>query len=553
MNSRFARLLLVGTVLSAILVAGAINAAETKWAEPNAAAAKGGTLIRNFSAEPPTVHPIMYSDVYAQYLHDEYLSDTLLRHDSNTFEWKPRLAEKWEISKDNKVFTFHLRKDAVFHDGKPITAEDVKFSLDAIFIKEFQAADKIPYYESVQKVEVIDPYTVKFYLKDTYFQNFEQVATLFIIPKHVYSDVAKAKEMTRVMVGSGPYTLEKFERGQRLVMKRFENWYGFKDSKYAGEANFGTIIIRFIKEAAVEMEAIKKGDIDYAWPIRPEDYVKTEGAMFGKTVHKVQAENSYPKGYGFIGWNFKKDLFKDKDVRIALAYLFNREEMNKKFRFEKSIPATGPTYVQSDYSNPEVKAIPFDPKKAAALLTKAGWKDSDKDGVLDKVVNGKKVDFRFTLNHPNKDTEKYFTMYKEDLKKAGIDMDIKYMEWNSFIKMLDEQNFDCVSLAWSATVDWDPKQIWHSSSAVTGGSNFISYKSPEVDKLIDSARIEVDRKKRITALRKVFKMIADDAPYVFMFNNKYEMYMVSDKIARPGDSMKYEVGHRFWSAKQPAN
>jgi peptide/nickel transport system substrate-binding protein/microcin C transport system substrate-binding protein len=275
--------------------------------------------------------------------------------------------------------------------------------------------------------------------------------------------------------------------------------------------------------------------------------------MFGKTVFKVQAENSYPKGYGFIGWNFKKDLFKDKDARMALALLFNRDEMNKKFRYDKSVPATGPTYVQSDYSNPDVKAVPFDPKKAAELLAKAGWKDSDKDGVLDKVVNGKKVDFRFTLAHANKDSEKYYTMYKEDLKKAGIDMDIKYMEWNSFIKMLDEKNFDAVSLAWSASVDWDPKQIWHSTSAVAGGSNFISYKNTEVDKLIDSARVEVDRKKRITALRRVYKMIADDAPYVFMFNNKYELYIVSDKAQRSGDSMKYEVGHRFWSAKQPGN
>jgi peptide/nickel transport system substrate-binding protein/microcin C transport system substrate-binding protein len=551
MNSKILRILFVGTLLSAILVAGAINAQTKKWAEPNPKAPKGGSMVRNLGGEPPTIHPVMYSDLYAQYLLSDYLSDTLLSHDSNTFEWKPRIAEKWEISKDNKVFTFHLRKDAVFHDGKPITAEDVKFSLDAIFIKEFQAADKIPYYESVEKVEVVDPLTVKFYLKDTYFQNFETVATLYIIPKHVYSDITKAKEMTRVIVGAGPYVLEKFERGQRIVLRKFDNWYGNKDPQFAAENNFQTITIRFIKEAAVEMEAVKKGDVDYAWPVRPEDFVKAEGPMFGKTVFKVQAENSYPKGYGFIGWNFKKDLFKDKDIRLALAYLFNREEMNKKFRYGKSVPATGPTYVQSDYSNPEVKAIPFDPKKAAELLSKAGWKDSDKDGVLDKMVNGKKVDFRFSLNHANKDSEKYYTIYKEDLKKAGIDMDIKYMEWNSFIKMLDEKNFEAVSLAWSASIDWDPKQIWHSSSAVSGGSNFISYKNAAVDKLIETARLEVNRKKRITALRKVYKMIADDAPYIWMFNNKYELYMVSDKVQRSGDTMKYENGHNFWWAKQP--
>ena len=556
-KSKWSRILFLGSLLSVIMLAGAIHAetkpalAGAKWAEINVNAPKGGNFIRNFSAEPPTVHPIMYSDVYGAYLNGDYCSDTLLTQDLNTYEWKPRLAEKWEISKDNKVFTFHLRKDAFFHDGKPVTAEDVKFSFDAIFIKEFMAADKIPYYESISKVEVLDPLTIRFHAKDTYFQNFSSVATLFVIPKHVYSDVAKAKDMTRTLVGAGPYVLEKFERGQRIVLKRFDKWYGINDPMWKAESNFQTITIRFIKDAAVETESVKKGDIDFAWPIRPEDYVKADGPMFGKTVHKVEAENSSPKSYGFIGWNLKRDMFKDRDTRLALAYLFNREEMNKKFRYGKSILASGPTYIQSEYADPSVKAIPFDPKKAQELLAKAGWKDTDKKGVLSRMIDGKKVDFKFTLNHANKDSEKYFTMYKEDLKKAGIDMEIKFMEWNSFIKMLDDGSFDVVSLGWSSGIDWDPKQTWHSSSAVPGGSNFINYKKPEVDKLIDAARVEVDRKKRIQMLRKVYKTIADDAPYVFMFNNKYDSYFVSDKVARPGDTFHFDVGHRFWWSKQP--
>lgn len=521
-----------------------------KWPEPNPNPPKGGTFIRNFGAEPPTVHPVMYSDVYAQYLHSDFLSETLLEPDPNTFEWKPRLAEKWEISKDNKVFTFHLRKDVVFHDGKLLTAEDVKFSYEAIFIKEFQAADKIPYYQSIEKVEVVDPYTVKFYMKDTYFQNFLQVASLYIIPKHIYSNVEKSKSMTKEYIGAGPYVLEKFERGQRIVLKKFDKWYGNKDERLKKEANFNQIIIRFIKESAVEMEAAKKGDIDFAWPIRPEDYVKAEGPMFGKTVHKVEVENSYPKSYGFIGWNFKNEIFKDKNVRLALSHLFNREEMNKKFRYGKSILATGPTYIQSDYADPNTKAILFDPKKAQELLAKSGWKDEDKNGILEKTLNGKKTEFRFTLNHPNKDSEKYFTMFKEDLKKVGIEMEIKYMEWNSFTKMLDEANFDSVALAWSSSIDWDPKQTWHSSSAVKGGSNFINYKNPEIDKLIDKARVEPDRKKRIQMLRKVYNTIAEDAPYTFMFNNKYESYFVSDRIGRPGDSFKFTIGSGSWWSKQ---
>jgi microcin C transport system substrate-binding protein len=531
--------------------AGAVAQGVAKWAVPNANAPKGGSYVRNFDSEPPTIHPVMFKDVYGNWVNSDYISDALLIQDFNTWEWKPRLAERWEISKDGKTFTFHLRKNIFFHDGTPITAEDVKFSFEAIFIKAFEAADKIPYYQGIEKVEVIDPQTIRFQAKDTYFQNFIQIARLYIIPKHVYSDVAKAKDMTRTAVGSGPYRLEKFDRGQRIVLKRFDKWYGISDPLWKSESNFETITLRFIKDAAVQVEAAKKGDLDFVWPVRPEDIVKAEGPMFGKTVFKVETENSQPRPYGFFGWNQRNEIFKDRDTRLALAHLFNREEMNKKFRYGKSLLATGPTYVQSEYADPSVKAIPFDPKKAQELLAKAGWKDTDKTGVLSRMIGGKKVDFKFTLSHAGKDAEKYMTMYKEDLKKAGIEMEIKFMEWNSFIKLVDEGNFDGVALSWSTTIDWDPKQTWHSASAVPGGSNFIHYKRADVDKMIDTARVEVDRKKRVQLLRKVYKTIAEDAPYVFWFNNRYESYFVSDKVSRPGDSFKFDIGHTYWSMKQP--
>ncbi|MBC7371552.1 MAG: peptide ABC transporter substrate-binding protein, partial [Bdellovibrionaceae bacterium] len=170
--------------------------------------------------------------------------------------------------------------------------------------------------------------------------------------------------------------------------------------------------------------------------------------------------------------------------------------------------------------------------------------------LLDKTVNGKKTSFRFTLIHPNKDNEKYWTMYKEDLKKVGIDMEIKYLEWNSFLKILDEGNFDAVSLAWGGgDITWDPKQIWHSASAVPGGSNFIGYKNPEVDKLIDEARQSLDEKKRKKLLNTVYEKIAADAPYVFMFNDKFEFYANSSKVQIPAETFKYGIGVDYWWMK----
>lgn len=536
---------LIGLLVFAL---SAALASQAHAAAPLATAPQGGNFTINLGGEPPTVHPITASDLYAQNV-QAYVCEGLLARDSETYDWKNRLADKYEISKDNKTFTFHIRKDALFQDGTPVTAEDVKFSFDAIFNPAYDAAQLRPYYEGIAKVEVVDPQTVRFIAKDAYVKNFESAATLTIIPKHVYGDVEKSKKMNRTLTCSGPYSLAKFDRGQMILLKKFDKWWGFKDPSYKGFYNFDTVTMRFYKEENVLLERAKKGELDYI-DLKIESYMKkTDGAPWGKTIIKHKVENSAPKSFGFVGWNFRRPLFQDKNVRIALAHLMNREEMNKKFRYGMSELANGAVYNKSEFA-PNMKPIEFNPKKAQELLAKAGWKDSDKDGVLDKMVDGKKVDFKFTLIYPSKDTEKYWTLYREDLKKAGIDMELKYLEWNSFLKLLDEGNFDAVTLSWGGgTVEPDPKQIWHSSMAVPGGSNFIAYKNPEVDKLIDAARFEPNLKKRTKMLKEIFQKIAEDAPYAFLFNDKYDFYASSSKIGMPAETFKYELGTQYWYMK----
>ena len=535
-------------VLALALSLGLTSASIPALALGNPDAPQGGTFNVHMLAEPPTIHPISAIDQYAQNIHT-FAMATLLTKNWETYEWRPYLAEKWEISKDGKVFTFWLRKDLTFQDGQPLTAEDVKFSFEAIMDPKYGAAHRRPYFEGISKVEVVDPLQVKFYTRDTYFQNFDIVAGLMIIPKHIYSDIEKSKKMTKELVGSGPYKVEKFEKGNRIVLKKYPKFFANGLSEFKGSFNFSTIVFKFIRDENVYLDQLKKGDLDFA-ELSPEQYMKkTEGGNWDKSVLKVKAENKVGKNYRYVGWNLENPLFKDREVRIALAHLMNREEMIKQFRYDLSILATGPTDAFSDYASPEVKPILFDPKKAQEMLAKEGWKDSDKEGVLENSIGGKKTDFRFTLVHSNKEYEKYLTFYKEDLKKAGIDMEIKYLEWNSFLKLLDEGKFEAMSLAWTTSIDFDPKLQWHSSSAVKGGSNFVRYKVSEVDKLIDQGRLEMDRNKRIALLRKVYERIANDAPYVFLFNEKYSLYAVSNRIGRPADTFKYDLGLEYWWVK----
>lgn len=530
-----------------VLLSGLLLTVQVGAAEINRNAPVGGTFVINLITEPPTIHPIMWSDRAAADVLS-YTCDSMASRDPNSYEWIPRLAEKWDIAKDGKSITFYLRKNLVFHDGTPVTADDVKFSMDAVFIPEMNAAEKKPYFDGIEKAEIINPQTIKFYLKNTYFKNFDTVAGMPIISKATYSDTEKSKKMSREVMCAGPYKVDKFEKGQRIVLKRFDRWFGFGTQEWKGAFNFEQIIMKFVKEDAVALEMLKKGDLDFQL-LTAEYYVKkTEGDMWGKTVHKVKYSNKEGRPFGYIGWNLRNPLFQDKNVRIALAHLMNREEMNQKFRFGYGEYTAGPNYNQSEYASKNVKPFLYDPSKAKELLTKAGWSDSDKDGVLDKTIDGRKVKFQFSLIFPTKEVEKYFTLYKEDLKKSGIDLEIKYLEWNSFLKVLDDGKFEAAALAWVMSVDWDPKQIWHSSSAVPGGSNYIHYKNPEVDKLIDTARLEMNKEKRIAKMRKIYELIAADAPYAYLFSSKVLFYGHSNKVQKPADSFNYEIGTDYWWA-----
>jgi peptide/nickel transport system substrate-binding protein/microcin C transport system substrate-binding protein len=262
-------------------------------------------------------------------------------------------------------------------------------------------------------------------------------------------------------------------------------------------------------------------------------------------VKKVKVENSTGKGYGFFGPNLQRPLFQDVRVRRALAHSLNRPFMNEKFRFNMSDLQAGPIYGRSPYASPKIKPIGFDLEEAKRLLKAAGWDDSDKSGLLDKIIDGKKVEFRFSLMNPNPDFEKYLTVYKEDLRKIGVELNIQQVEWNSLMKAVDEKNFDMVAMAWSGVVEYDPKQIWHSESSRKGGSNFIGYRNPEVDKVIELARKTMDRKKRIELMNRFSELVAADAPYIFLFSERYDKYAHNERVEKIKDTFKFTTGFDF--------
>ncbi len=513
------------------------------------------TFIQVLGSEPSDLHPIRANEVVSskivlQSIHTaSAIVESLLSTDLDTYKPIPNLAQKWKISKDRKTFTFYLRKDVKFHDGTMMTSKDVEFSFKALFDDLYESYALRSFYTNFIKSEILDKYTIRFIAKNSYYLNLDVIGGLRVFPKAFYSKQTKENSLAKTVMGSGAYKFHKWSKGKSITIIANPHWWGRNVKTAKKEYKFKKIVFKFIKEASLRKAMLERGKLDYDDSVRAEDFVKKmTGKPWGETVLKIKAVNKLPKSMSFIGLNNKNKIFKDKNTRVALAHLVNRSFLNKKFYYGMNAPSTGPFRIDSDYSNPNTKPILFNPAKARRILTKAGWADTDKDGLLDKVINGVKTQFKFNLLNANKDTEKVITVIKEDMKKAGIKMVIQTIDWNAFTKALDERKFDAVIMGWGGGgVDPDPTQIWHSKSIAGKGSNFISYSNPKVDNLIASAINIMDKPKRLVEFHKIHSLIAKDAPYIFFFEPKYSMYAISSRVHRPKDTYNYSIGSHFWA------
>ena len=506
---------------------------------------KSKTFYSNLGKEPESLHPIRGRDYYSAVLH-YYLLESLLSRNIDTYAWEPGLAEKWEISPDGKTFTFHLYKDLKWSDGKPLTAQDVVFSFEVYKNPEYGGLHRLAYFENIESAKIINESAIVFRASDPYFGNFQSLAETKIIPMHIYKN--PKPKLSKTVIGSGPYKIARYNKGKMIALEQNPLWGGKALPHNKGKWNFKNIVFRFIHSSSDTLLSLQKEDLDFSF-INPDDFERrTSKPPWGKSVKKFKASNKEAKGFSFIGLNLKNPLFQDQKTRLALTHLMNRKLMSEKFAYSHLRLAAGPWYSWSDFADPSVRPLEFNPKKAVRLLRAAGWKDENKDGILEKSINGKKTDLSWTTIFSRKEAEKFLTLYQEDLKKAGIKMDLKFLDLASLIRAIDSRNFEAA--AWGRSIkaiDFDPKPIWHSDSARKGGYNFISYSNPKADALIEKGRRQLNRKERIKTFRKLYRMIAEDAPCIFMFNNPYRFYGVRSRIHIPKPTFNYGIGQAYWS------
>ncbi len=469
------------------------------------------TLVWHLGAEPDTLNPMTATDAYASRI-DGFVYDTLIERDNQTLEWRPKMAESWEIAPDRRTFTFHLRDGIRWHDGKPLTVDDVVYSFERILDPKVDAPHLRVYYQDIEKVTKVDDRTVQFTYRRPYFMALEFCGTIPIIPKHLFDNGEdfNRHSQNRAPVGVGPYRFARWTTGDKIVLERNEDYWGKAIGRMPA---IRRIHFEIISEDTVALQILKKGGLDFAG-LRPIQWVRqTDSEKFRKRFDKYQY---FTPGYNFIGWNMRRPFFSDSRVRKAMTLLTNRGEILRKLNFGLGRVVTGPFFDASKDYNQEVAPLPYDPDRAKGLLEEAGWSDHDGDGIRDR--NGIPFRFEFLIPSGRRFSERLASILKEDLQKVGIAMEIRKIEWAVFVKNLDDRTFDAVSLGWVFGFEQDPYQVWHSSQA-DKGSNFVGFKNDEADRIIQEGREEFDRDKRAALYRRLHAIVDEIQPYTFLFSN----------------------------------
>ena len=483
---------------------------------------RGDWLIRQFGSDPASLNPITSTDAYASRVH-LYMYDPLIDRDPDTLEWYGKMAESWEVSEDGLVITFKLRPGMTWSDGRPITSEDVLFSFQLLMNPEVEAMNSRIYFKDVEKVEAPDALTVRYTFRKPYFKSLEVVGAgyMTIVPKHFFEGKTpeqinkfRGGKSGEPLIASGRYVLERWNQDEvRLT----------RNNRYYGKApNFDKIVFKIVRDENVVYQMIQAGQIDYVG-LTPTQWMKAQSDELLKKNHELYLYQA-PAGYQYIAWNNNKKLFQDVRVRRALTHLVPRELIRDRVFHGLVDVVSGPFWPGSDkikiplQYDTSIKPHPFDPHEALRLLAEAGWSDSNNDGVLDK--DGEMFRFNLLLPSGSEDWISVGSIVKENFAKVGIQVEVRQLEWTMFIEQLNERSYDAVALAWTAGVEGDPIQIWHSDAIKEKGSNHVSYSNAEVDRLLEEAQTTLDPEARNKLYHRFHAILHEEQPYTFMFTGR---------------------------------
>ncbi len=526
------------------------GSAAMQAAESNGVPERGDWLVQWSLADPESLNPITSSDTASSSVL-RWIMPTLLTLDNETLEQRPVLAlELPEISEDKLVYTFRLREDITFPDGTPVVAEDLIFTLKTIKNPRVLAPHLRNYLNAVEDATAVDPHTLRIDMRERYFRNLYVMGSIAPLPRSHYDpeglmDGISLPELEafdeldketreraerfatrfnedfhRHPVGAGAFEIRDPETdivtGERITLHRRKDFWA-PDDPHFGDAWVDRIVYRIINDREAALVAFKGGDLDVMGLTPMQNERQTDNARFKRRASKKIHTSP---GYTYIGWNMTRPFFQDVRVRRALGYFVDKQNIIEQVLRGLAVPIEGSVFVERPEYNHDLPAHVFDPERGKALLEEAGWVDSDGDGILDKELNGARVPLEFEIisNSGNDIRQAVGLVVIDEMRRAGIRASYRSIDWSIMLDRVKRFDYDAVILGWGMSITPpDPYQLWHSSQAVEGGSNHVSFKNAEVDEILEAYRVEFDPGVRKELIDRFQEIIHEEQPYTFLF------------------------------------
>lgn len=499
-------------------------------------AVRGGSFATWAGPFPKSLNMWLAANSFSDQV-SSLMFESLVEMHSTKDEPVGALAESWEISPDQKTYTFKIHPAAKWSDGKPVTAEDVQFYYDVIMNPKNLTSSFRVDLSRFARPEIVDEKTVRIVAQEPHWKNFWAAAGFFAFPKHAWADKDFNQINFEFSVVSGPYALGEVKMDRSIELKRRGDWWGRVKKYNANKFNFDYLVFKAMEDRVKALEVLKKEEFDaYAIYTAKIWADQTNFSQVQKNwIVRQRVFNRDPKAFQGFAMNLRRPVFQDLRVRQALAYLLNRELMNDKLMFNQYFLLN--SYYPDLYpnnQNPDVPLAKYDPEKARALLKDAGWQVGA-DGFLSK--DGQPL--ALSILHYEGSDLRHLNIYLGDLKSVGINARIELVSLSTFTKRVDNHDFDMIWANWDASRLRDPEPMWSSKTADDiSTQNYCGVKDAEIDALIEQQKTEMDLSKRNEILKKIDARLMVISPYVLMWQSGSARLLYWNKFGTP----KYVLG-----------
>lgn len=422
----------------------------------------------------------------------------------------PRLAKSWEWSDDRLAITFHLRDDVVWSDGVPVTAEDVRWTWKAQTHPDV-AWEAAYFKRSIRDVEVIDEHTVRYHFTQVDPAQLLHANEGVILPKHVwgrlpFSEWRQAGRWFRDhLVTNGPFLLDSWRPGEELVLVKNPTYYE------PGLPRVDRVVVRIVPDQATLMARLLAGDVDFVTGLSPEDAARVRASKH------LQLNDYWNVSYIFVAWNNRNPLFAEPRVRRALTLAMDRQTMVEALWGNYAKVGTSPIVSTVWAHNDALEPWPFDPGQARTLLAETGWRDRDGDGLLDR--GGEPFRFELLVHSGNRQRQDAAIMMQQQLGALGIDVELRTMDFSTFVSYVTEGNYDACVAGFTMGTDLDLRYLLHSDQ-IDAGLNYAHYSNPEVDRLIEQANRQPTAVEMKPYLDRIQAIVHEEQPLTFLWESK---------------------------------